>query len=131
MAASQIVPHVIRFPQPSDTAYDKNPAPLSIPTKEPITQLELELFLSLRKRLDELAEQVAVEETMLRTRLECGAVVELGLHTAELKESHRRNVAWKAVAIRLAERLKMDGEAYCNRVLASTKPTRSVSLDVR
>lgn len=128
MAASH---SVIHFPQGVRRLSDTNPAPRSIPTKEPITQLEIELFLSLRKRLDELAEQVAVEETMLRTRLECGAVVELGAHVAELKETHRRNVAWKAVAIRLAERLKMNGEAYCNRVLASTKPTRSISLDVR
>ncbi len=68
---------------------------------------------------------------MLRSRLECGAAVEPGIHTAELKENHRRNVAWKAVAVRLANRLKMNGEAYAKRVLASTRPTRSVSLEVR
>src|SRR5690242_11435584 len=125
MAASQIVPHVIRMPQVRHT-YDASPAPAPqpIPAKEPITQLELALFLSLRKRLDEIAEQVAVEETMLRTRLECGAIVELGAHVAELKETHRRNVAWKAVAVRLANRLKMNGEAYARRVIASTKPSR-------
>jgi hypothetical protein len=35
------------------------------------------------------------------------------------------------VVIRLASRLKMNGEAYCDRVLAATKPSRTVSLEVR
>ena len=95
-----------------------------------ITQLEIELFLSLRNRLNELSEQVAGDEAMLRSRLELGATVEPGIHTAELKENHRRNVAWKVVAVRLANRLKMNGEAYAKRVLASTRPTRTVTLDV-
>jgi hypothetical protein len=30
--------------------------------------------------------------------------------------------------MRLAERLKLDGEAYCKKVLASSKPKRSLSL---
>lgn len=107
----------LQFPQP-------------VPAKEPITQLELELFLSLRNRLDELAEQLAVDEAMLRSRIECGASVEPGVHSAEIVENRRRNVAWKAVAIRLANRLKINGEAYCNRVIAATKPSRTVSLDV-
>jgi len=128
MAASH---SVIHFPQDAVRRLsDTNPGSHSVPAKELITQLELELFLSLRKRLDELAEQVAVEETMLRARLECGAIVEPGLHTAELHENHRRNVAWKTVAIRLATRLKMNGEAYARRVIASTKPSRSISLEV-
>jgi hypothetical protein len=32
------------------------------------------------------------------------------------------------VVIRLAERLRMDGEAYCAKVLNSTKPTRTISV---
>ena len=39
-------------------------------------------------------------------------------------------MSWKSVAIRLAKRLKLNGAAYCARVLASTKPTKSVSLEI-
>jgi hypothetical protein len=55
-------------------------------------------------------------------------ILEPGDHRAELKENFRRNVSWKDVVVRLAERLRMDGEAYCAKVLASTKPSRTVSL---
>jgi hypothetical protein len=63
-------------------------------------------------------------------RLQAGAIIEPGDHTAELKENNRRSVAWKEVAIRLADRLRLDGEMYCARVLAATKPTKTVSLEV-
>ena len=117
MAATQIVSHVVPFPQ-------------SVPAVESISQLEIELVLSLRGRLKRLETEVANAEASLKTRLEKGAIVEPGDHIAELKESFRRNVSWKEVSVRLARRLKLDGEAYCNRVLAATKPTRTVSLDV-
>jgi hypothetical protein len=116
--ATQTLPHVVQFPQ-------------SVPAVEPITQLELELFLSLRNRLKQLESQVASEEAALKARLESGATVHPGVHVAELKENLRRNVAWKAVVIRLAERLKLNGEAYCAKVLAATKPSRTVSLVVK
>lgn len=118
MATARTLPQVVPFPQSS------------VPPKQPVTQLEIEIFLSLRNRLTQLQSQVDAEEAALRGRLEAGAIVEPGVHVAELKESFRRNVAWKAVTIRLAERLKMDGEAYCTRVLGATKPTRTVSLAV-
>jgi hypothetical protein len=102
-----------------------------VPAVEPIAQLELELFLSLCNRLDALKEQVAAEEAALKARLEAGASVDPGVHVAELKEHFRRNVAWKDVVIRLANRLKLNGEAYCSKVLAATKPSRTVSLNVR
>jgi hypothetical protein len=117
MAATQIVPHVVPFPQ-------------SVPARTPITQLELEMFLSLRDRLEKLAEQVASAEASLQTRLETGSAVEPGAHTAELKSHSRRNVSWKDVVTRLAGRFKLDGEAYCARVLAATRPTRTVSVVV-
>jgi hypothetical protein len=110
-------PHVVQFPQ-SESA------------KETISQTELGLLLSLRGRLKQLQEQIATEEDSLKTRLAAGAVIEPGDHTAELKENPRRNVSWKDVAIRLANRLKWDGEMYCARVLAATKPTKTVSLEV-
>jgi hypothetical protein len=116
MAATQIVSHVVPFPQ-------------SVPATE-ITQLEIELLLSLRNRLAQLESQVATEEDAFRARLEAGATLEPGARRIELKETWRRNVSWKSVAIRLAKRLKMNGVAYCARVLASTKPTKSVSLEI-
>jgi hypothetical protein len=100
------------------------------PAPKGITQLELELLLSLRGRLHQLQEQVESAEQSIKSRLESGASLEPGDHIAELKESFRKNVSWKSVAIRLAERLRMNGEAYCAKVLNSTKPTRSISLVV-
>jgi hypothetical protein len=97
---------------------------------EPISQLELVTFLSLKGRLRHLEEQVEAAEQSIKGRLEAGASLESGDHHAELKENSRRNVAWKDVFVRLAERLKMDGQAYCARVLASTKPTKTVALVV-
>jgi hypothetical protein len=119
MATQQIVSSVVR--------QQKSPVVL-FPTSEPITQLELAALLSLRGRLRQLAEQVEVAEQSLRTRLEAGVIPERGDHTAEVKENFRRNVSWKDVVVRLAERLRMDGEAYCAKVLSSTKPSRTVSL---
>lgn len=116
--ATQSVPVVVPFPQ-------SVPA---VPAREPITQLEIELLLSLRGRLAQLQGQVSTEEAALQARLEAGASVEPGAHSAELKETWRRNVSWKSVCIRLAKRLKLNGAVYCARVLASTRPTRSVSL---
>jgi hypothetical protein len=95
---------------------------------QPITQLELALCRSLRSRLRQLEDQVAEAEQSIKTRLEAGVIPERGDHTAELKENFRRNVSWKDVVVRLAERLRMDGEAYCAKVLSSTKPSRSISL---
>ena len=63
--------------------------PQSVPAKEPITQLELELLLSLRNRLVQLEAQVAAEEATFEARLEAGASVEPGTHHVELKESWR------------------------------------------
>ena len=99
-------------------------------SSQQISQHELILVLSLRGRLSQLEQQLETAEQSIQARLEAGGTVELGDHHAELKENFRRNVSWKDVVIRLANRLKMDGELYCARVLASTKPTRSVSLIV-
>ena len=98
------------------------------PAPQGITQLELAALLSLRGRLHQLEAQVQNAEQSIKTRLETGAMLEPGDHRAELKENFRRNVSWKDVTVRLAERLRMNGEAYCAKVLSSTKPTRSVSL---
>jgi hypothetical protein len=87
-------------------------------------------LLSLRGRLKQLQDELAAEESALKARLEAGAIVEPGDHSAKLKENFRRNVAWKAICIRLARRLRMDGAAYCARVLASTKATRTLSLEI-
>jgi len=56
MASTQIVPQVVPFPQ-------------STP-RETISQLELELLISLRNRAQEIQKQVETEESALWTRLE-------------------------------------------------------------
>ena len=104
------------------------PVVVQFPTSQTITQLELTILLSLRGRLSQLEKQVEAAEQSIKVRLESGAFLDPGDHRAELKENFRRNISWKDVVIRLAERLKMDGEAYCAKVLSSTKPSRTVSL---
>ena len=116
MAASQTVPIVVPFPQ-------------SAPPKE-ISQLELALLLSLRGRMAQLQSQIDTAEESITARLQSGASIQPGDHTAELKTNSRRNVAWKDVAKRLAIKLKLDGEMYCARVLAATKPSQSISLQI-
>jgi hypothetical protein len=98
------------------------------PAPQTVTQLELAALLSLRGRLHQLESQVEAAEQSIKDRLEKDCLVEEGDHIATLKENSRRNVAWKDVVIRLADRLRMNGEAYCAKVLSSTKPTKTVSL---
>ena len=103
-------------------------AVVPFPAPEPITQLEIAAFLSLRARLHQIQDQVSQAEQSIKARLETGGFVEPGDRRAELKENFRRNVSWKDVVIRLANRLRMDGEAYCAKVLNSTKPTCTISV---
>ena len=104
-----------------------------VPAVESITQLEIVALLSLRNRARQIAEQIRDAEESIQSRIEANADVEPGEHTAELKESSRRSVAWRVVAERLGDRLYGDGkgEGYCDRVLQSTHPSRTVSLIVR
>jgi hypothetical protein len=118
--ATQTVTHhspVVQFPQ-------------SVPATE-ISQQELVDLIEARNVLTQLEEKVESLESSIKARLEAGSAVQTGVHIAELKTSSRRNVAWKDVVMRLAERLKLNGEVYCARVLAATKPSISVSLDVK
>jgi hypothetical protein len=98
---------------------------------EQVTQAELSELLDSRSLLAQLEAEVQQQEASVRARLEAGASVEAGARVAELKENFRRNVSWREVVVRLAERLKLDGEAYCAKVLASTKPSRTVSLVIK
>ena len=104
--------------------------PQVVPATEVISQTELAMVLSLRGRLKQLEEQVESAENSLRDRLTRGAVVGQGDHTAKLTTSYRRNVSWKGVTERLAYRFKLDGKAFCARVLAATRPTSTVSLEI-
>src|ERR1700676_1703956 len=125
MASTQSIPQSI---QQSKLAIV---VPIQKPAVNKISQDEPETFILLRNDLKKCAEQIDAIENDLKARLAAGADVEEGIHVAALKENSRRNVAWKSVVIRLAERLKMDGELYCARVLASTKPNRTISLEIR
>jgi hypothetical protein len=102
-------------------------------TPQQITQTELVLFLSLVGRLKQLEEQLAAAQDDLKARLEAGAVVQSGDHVARLDERSRRNVAWRGVAENLADTVFGEGKGpvYCQEVLDSTEPTRTVSLTVR
>lgn len=114
----------------SQSLSQSKPAIVPFRASPVITQLELAAFCSLRSRLGQLQAQVEAAEQSIKARLESGVGLEPNDHRAELKENFRRNVSWKDVVIRLADRLKMNGEGYCARVLNSTKPTRTVSLAI-
>jgi hypothetical protein len=104
--------------------------PFSKPAPQQISQYDLVEYLYLKKRAREAKEQFEAKEADLRARLESKAEIEEGVHVVSLEETSRRSVAWKDVVVRLAERLKMDGAAYCANVLAHTKPTKTISLEV-
>jgi hypothetical protein len=94
--------------------------------------MDLETAICLRNTLKRKQEELDSTEAELRARLEAGAIVEDGVHTCELKESFRRTVAWKAVAADLADTVFGDGkgDSYCEDVLNSTAPTKTISLKV-
>ena len=101
-----------------------------LPAVEKISQSQLSEYVEARNVLARLQVRVDEMEESLKTRLEAGADVQPGVHVASLKENLRRNVAWKEVTMRLAERLEYEPEAYCSNVLAHTKPSRTISLVV-
>ncbi len=107
--------------------------PFAVPAQSPrttITQLELAALLSLRGRLLQLEQQVEAEEQSVKARLEAGAPVEPGDHTARLEKHFRASIAWKEKAIDLAERLGLNGQAWAQNVLTHTAKTPTVSLFV-
>lgn len=134
MAASQQVSTTARhLVSAGNTHVLPHVVPIS-PVTEEITQFELTALLSLRNRARQLAEQVEAAEGSVRERLESGAQVEAGEHTAELKENFRRSVSWRDVTLRLAAKLyggPKRADAYCDNVLQNTKPARTVSLQVQ
>jgi hypothetical protein len=99
---------------------------------KPISQLDLETAILLRNTLKRKQQELDSIEAELKARLEAGATVEEGVHIAELRVSTRRTVAWKAVAADLADTVFGDGkgESYCEDVLNSTVPTKTVNLHV-
>ena len=110
-----------------------NVVPIKFPSSpQTITQLEISLILELRRRADRLQQQIDDAEQSIRVRLEAGTGVEPGEHAVLLKENLRRNVAWREASERLADRLygRGTGNGYCDRVLHSTKPNRTVSLAI-
>jgi len=120
MATQQTVPHCV---QQSKLAVVPFPAP------QAVSQLEILALLSLRGRLHQLQGQVEAAEQSIRMRIEKGCAVEEGDHIAGLKENFRRNVAWKDIATRLADKVYFGkGLSYVERILRRTKPTRTVSL---
>ena len=105
--------------------------PIPFPNKQ-ITQAQLQRIIGLRNEVSALKADLETAEAEARTALEAGAEVEPGTHVASLKESFHRNVAWREIVSRLGDRLYGDGKgaAYCARVIASTRPSRSVQLVV-
>lgn len=87
-----------------------------------ISQSDLASVLELRRQRDAIDSLIQESEDAIRASLESGAAVETGVFQAYLKVTERKSVSWKCVLIRQC------GEAYANRVLASTKPDSHTSL---
>ncbi len=121
MATTKVIP----FPSTAQV-------PPTIQTPQEITQGDLSYILATRLEVDRLKANLAEAEVSVKAQLEAGAAVEHGVYRTWLKENFRRAIAWRDVAERLAERLYGNGRGfgYCEGVLKSTKPTRTVSLDV-
>src|SRR5260370_3355305 len=66
-----------------------------IPFPQTISQLEIGLLVSLRNRLAQFEAQVKESEDSIKARLEAGAPLESGSHTAKLESHFRRHVAWE------------------------------------
>lgn len=112
MAATQIVSHVVPFPQ-------------SVPASPAVvTQDKLTHFKALTQRIEALEAESKQIEAEIRASLESGAAVEPGIFRAFLKTTERRNVSWKEVVEREL------GEGYAKRVLAATKPDPTTRLIV-
>jgi len=103
----------------------------ALPAVEAVSQAELVELIEHQNLLVQLKDKLSELEFGIKSRLEAGAAVQPGVHVATLEEHLRRSPSWKDVVKRLAERLDMDGDAYCSNVLVHTKPTRTVTLEVR
>jgi len=97
----------------------------SLPQSQTITQFDLVRHVSLSNQIEALKAEQSELERQLIASLSNGAEVEPGNHTAQLKTSERRNVAWKDVVIRLK------GSGYVSRILSCTKPKTFLKLVVR
>lgn len=117
MAASA---EVIPFPVPAQ----------AIPATQIIPQESLAEIIATRQQIEALETKLKAAEGEVRAQLEAGGEVEAGLFRAYIKASERRNVAWKDVVVRLADRLGLNGEAYCSNVIEHTKPTITTRLVV-
>ncbi len=107
------------------------PAAIPFPTAiKPVSQGILAGLMELRRQRDALDAQIEAAESDVRAALDAGAAVEPGIFTARIETSERRSVAWKDVAMRLAERAGLNSAAYAANVLAHTKPTVSTRLIV-
>jgi hypothetical protein len=100
------------------------PIPFRVRTSETISQQELTLLLSLRKRERQLTDEIKAAEESLLARLQSGSTVESGTLQAEIKVTERRNVSWKSVVV------KKLGAAFATRVLAATRPDTYTSLSI-
>ena len=101
MATSKVIPLIPRT----------QAQPLPKPPQE-ITQGDLSFILATRLEVDRLKANLAEAEESVKSRLEAGASVAYGAFRARLKENLRRNVAWKSVVVRLANRKMHLGQTF-------------------
>ena len=104
----------------------------TVQTPQEVTQGDLSYILGTRMEVERLKALLTEAEQRVKSRLEGGAEVEQGTYLATLKEQWRKSTSWRDVAERLANRVygPGQGDGYCQRVLASTKPTRSTQVIV-
>ena len=90
-----------------------------------ITQIDLRNYRILENKIGSLQLDLGELKDDLIQRIGKGAKVEIGERTAILKIIERRSVSWRQVVIRLK------GNSYVARVIASTKPKAFSQLEVK
>ena len=105
-----------------------NVVPFTTLPPQEISRLELTTLLSLRNRAKQIEADIADAERSIKERLEAGAYVEPGEHTAALRESSRRSVSWREVATDSATNSLERQRRRVLRARASLDQTNQISV---
>ena len=93
--------------------------------KQKITQKALKSYTETINQIQALQAKLSTFKEALIYGLGTGMEIEDGSRTARIEISTRKSVCWKEVVIRVK------GQGYANKVLASTKPITVTKLIVQ
>jgi hypothetical protein len=98
-----------------------------------ITQATLRKLLLAKKRIADLEASVKVTEEQILAALKDGSTVQNGVLIAEVRQTERRNVAWRQAFEEQISKRDGDGKGkeLADRILAATHPQTYESLSVK